>query len=53
LKEARGKRDSARVDVDSGIDPNDRGKTAQAESANAANTFENIAREWHEGKSST
>lgn len=50
LKEARGKRDAARVDLDNGIDPND----ARAVSiTHDSTTFQAVALQWFEGMSET
>lgn len=49
LAEARGMRDVARKLLASGIDPSAAKKQAKRQAvANAANTFEAVAREWHE-----
>lgn len=49
LKEARGKRDSAKKQIDDGIDPNENKKAVkQSKAESAANSFEVIAREWYE-----
>lgn len=47
LKEARDKRDTAKKQIDDGIDPNENKKAVKASKAeSAANSFEIIAREW-------
>jgi integrase len=49
LSEAREKRIEAKKKVDSGIDPSEAKKAAKAELIEqTVNTFENIAREWHD-----
>jgi len=49
LKEARGKRDTAKKQIAGGIDPNENKKAVkQAKAESAANSFEVIAREWYE-----
>jgi integrase len=47
LKQARDKRDTAKKQIDDGIDPNENKKAVKASKAeSAANSFEIIAREW-------
>jgi integrase len=47
LKEARDKRDTAKKQIDGGIDPSENKKAVKASKAeSAANSFEIIAREW-------
>lgn len=47
LKEARDKRDTAKKQIDGGIDPNENKKAVKSSKAeSAANSFEIIAREW-------
>lgn len=47
LKEARDKRDTAKKQIDGGIDPSENKKAVKASKAEcAANSFEIIAREW-------
>ncbi|MGZ4955590.1 MAG: tyrosine-type recombinase/integrase [Methylobacter sp.] len=47
LKEARDKRDTAKKQIDGGIDPNENKKAVKLSKAeSAANSFEIIAREW-------
>jgi integrase len=49
LKDARDRRDQARRDVAAGIDPGAKRKAEKATRATlAANTFEAVAREWHQ-----
>lgn len=49
LKEAREKRDDARKQIQEGIDPSQEKKLAKlTRLINADNSFENVAREWHE-----
>ncbi|MDD2723744.1 MAG: Arm DNA-binding domain-containing protein [Methylovulum sp.] len=49
LKEAREKRDTAKKQIDGGIDPNENKKAVkQSKAESAANSFEVIAREWYE-----
>lgn len=49
LKQARDKRDEARQQIADGIDPSANKKAVkQAKVANAANSFEVVAREWYE-----
>ncbi|MDP3875428.1 MAG: integrase arm-type DNA-binding domain-containing protein [Methylobacter sp.] len=49
LKEARDKRDTAKRQIEGGIDPNENKKAIkQSRAENAANSFEVIAREWYE-----
>jgi integrase len=53
LKDAREKRRLARQLLEQGIDPNDHKRQEKRKaSINAANTFEMVAREWHEKKKS-
>ncbi len=48
LKEAREKRDDARKQIQEGIDPSQEKKLAKlTRLINADNSFENVAREWH------
>ena len=52
LKEARDKRDRAKKQLEQGIDPGlERKKTKLIRETQLENTFEAIAREWHEQKS--
>ena len=54
LKDARDKRDTAKKQLDGGIDPGENKKTMkQAKVENAANSFEVIAREWGQKKVET
>jgi hypothetical protein len=47
LKKARDKRDTAKKQIDGGIDPNENKKAVKSSKAeSAANSFEIIAREW-------
>lgn len=49
LKEARNKRDAARKQIQEGCDPSQEKKLAKlARLINSENSFENVAREWHE-----
>ncbi|MFZ2451387.1 MAG: integrase arm-type DNA-binding domain-containing protein [Methylovulum miyakonense] len=49
LKEAREKRDNAKKQIDSGIDPAENKKAVKQSKADSGlNSFEVIAREWHE-----
>lgn len=49
LKAAREKRDDARKQIKNGIDPSQEKKLAKlTRLVNAENSFENVAREWHE-----
>jgi len=49
LKEARNKRDAARKQIQEGCDPSQEKKLAKlTRLINAENSFENVAREWHE-----
>ena len=49
LKEAREKRDDARKQIQEGIDPSQEKKLAKlTRLINADNSFENVAREWHD-----
>lgn len=51
LGQARDKRDAARKLIDAGVDPNVRQKQVKAEQKLAAeNTFEAVARSWHEAQ---
>ena len=52
LKEARDKRDVARKQIASGLDPSQEKKLAKlTRSINAENSFESVAREWHSNQS--
>jgi integrase len=52
LADARGKRDRARKLLSEDIDPNEAKKEGRRKAAlNAINTFEAVAREWHENQS--
>lgn len=52
LAEARSRRDQARQLIANGVDPGDMKKQLKAEKAEAAaNTFEKLAREWHNRQS--
>lgn len=54
LKEARDKRDSAKKQIDGGIDPGENRKAVKSSNAeSAANSFEIIAREWGSKKVET
>ena len=49
LKEAREKRDDARKQIQEGVDPSQEKKLAKlTRLINADNSFENVAREWHD-----
>jgi integrase len=49
LKEARNKRDTARKQIQEGFDPSQEKKLAKlTRLINSENSFENVAREWHE-----
>jgi integrase len=49
LKEARNKRDAARKQIQEGFDPSQEKKLAKlTRLINSENSFENVAREWHE-----
>lgn len=49
LKEARNKRDAARKQIQEGCDPSQEKKLAKlTRLINSKNSFENVAREWHE-----
>lgn len=51
LKEARDKREAARKQLQDGLDPSHEKKLSKlTNSINSQNTFEAIAREWHEKK---
>ncbi len=51
LKEAREKRNTAKKQIDGGIDPNENKKVVkQSKAESAANSFEVIANEWYERK---
>ncbi len=53
LKEARDKRDYTRKQISEGIDPSQQKKIEKlTKHINTENSFENIAREWHENKKS-
>ena len=52
LKEARDKREAARKQLQEGLDPSHEKKLAKlTKTINAENSFENVAREWHQKQS--
>lgn len=54
LREARDKRDEARKQIASGVDPSQSKKLAKlTQHINRANSFEALAQEWHENKTLT
>ena len=48
LKDARDKRDAARKQITQGIDPSENSKAMKAAQTAQADTFEVVAREWHD-----